>query len=54
LIDCQDDQAFLGIKECDPSGPLMMYISKMIPISDKKSFYAFGRVFSGIVRTGEK
>jgi elongation factor 2 len=31
---------------------LMMYISKMVPTSDKGRFYAFGRVFSGIVRTG--
>jgi len=28
----------------------MMYISKMVPTSDKGRFYAFGRVFSGKVR----
>lgn len=27
----------------------MMYISKMVPTSDKGRFYAFGRVFSGRV-----
>lgn len=27
----------------------MMYISKMVPTSDKGRFYAFGRVFSGKV-----
>merc|ERR1711988_1328233 len=32
----------------------MMYISKMIPTSDKGRFYAFGRVFSGTVATGQK
>jgi elongation factor 2 len=32
----------------------MMYISKMVPTSDKGRFYAFGRVFSGIVSTGMK
>lgn len=32
----------------------MMYISKMVPTSDKGRFYAFGRVFSGIVATGMK
>ncbi len=32
----------------------MMYISKMVPTSDKGRFYAFGRVFSGIVSTGQK
>jgi translation elongation factor EF-G len=32
----------------------MMYISKMIPTSDKGRFIAFGRVFSGTVCTGKK
>lgn len=32
----------------------MMYISKMVPTSDKGRFYAFGRVFSGKVSTGMK
>lgn len=32
----------------------MMYVSKMVPTSDKGRFYAFGRVFSGIVSTGLK
>merc|ERR1719387_1148856 len=26
-----DDEAALGIKACDPQGPLMMYVSKMVP-----------------------
>ncbi|KAG8536858.1 hypothetical protein GDO81_025533, partial [Engystomops pustulosus] len=49
-----DDEAAMGVKSCDPKGPLMMYISKMVPTSDKGRFYAFGRVFSGIVSTGQK
>jgi elongation factor 2 len=49
-----DDEAALAIKTCDPNGPLMMYISKMVPTSDKGRFYAFGRVFSGKVMTGQK
>lgn len=48
----QDDEAAKGIKTCDPKGVLMMYISKMVPTSDKGRFYAFGRVFSGTVKTG--
>jgi len=32
----------------------MMYVSKMIPTSDKGRFYAFGRVFSGTIATGQK
>jgi elongation factor 2 len=49
-----DDLACMGIKNCDPDAPLMMYISKMVPTSDKGRFYAFGRVFSGKIATGMK
>jgi len=49
-----DDEAAVAVKACDPKGPLMMYISKMVPTTDKGRFYAFGRVFSGIVSTGQK
>merc|ERR1719201_2568756 len=31
-----------------------MYVSKMVPTSDKGRFYAFGRVFSGKIATGQK
>jgi elongation factor 2 len=31
-----------------------MYVSKMMPTNDKGRFYAFGRVFSGVVGTGQK
>jgi len=49
-----DDAAANGIRTCDPAGPLMMYVSKMVPTSDKGRFYAFGRVFSGTIATGQK
>jgi len=49
-----DDAACMGIKNCDSEAPLMMYISKMVPTSDKGRFYAFGRVFSGKISTGLK
>merc|ERR1719262_268060 len=32
----------------------MMYVSKMVPTSDKGRFYAFGRVFSGTIATGQR
>ncbi|XP_033751008.1 LOW QUALITY PROTEIN: translation elongation factor 2-like [Pecten maximus] len=49
-----DDEVAVSMKNCDPKGPLMMYVSKMVPTSDKGRFYAFGRVFSGCVATGQK
>jgi len=49
-----DDECGLGIKNCNPEAPLMMYVSKMVPTSDKGRFYAFGRVFSGTAETGQK
>jgi elongation factor 2 len=50
----QDDACAQGIRECDPKGPLMMYVSKMVPTTDKGRFFAFGRVFSGTVFGGQK
>jgi len=49
-----DDEAAEGIRKCDPKAPLMLYVSKMVPTSDKGRFYAFGRVFSGTVKAGMK
>merc|ERR1712176_194144 len=51
-----DDQTATAIRTCDTSegAPLCMYISKMVPTSDKGRFYAFGRVFSGTIATGQK
>merc|ERR1719313_2547754 len=49
-----DDAAANAIRACDPAGALMMYVSKMVPTSDKGRFHAFGRVFSGTIATGQK
>jgi len=49
-----DDECAVAIRNCDPNGPLMMYVSKMVPTSDKGRFYAFGRVFAGTIKTGLK
>jgi elongation factor 2 len=29
----QDDPSAIGIRDCDPKGPLMVYVSKMVPTS---------------------
>jgi len=50
----QDDEVAVAIKNCNPDGPLCMYVSKMVPTTDKGRFYAFGRVFAGKVATGQK
>jgi len=49
-----DDAVAVAMRNCDKDGPLMMFVSKMVPTSDKGRFYAFGRVFSGKVATGQK
>ncbi|KDO32371.1 hypothetical protein SPRG_02848 [Saprolegnia parasitica CBS 223.65] len=50
-----DDECAEGIRNCDVNGPLVMYVSKMVPTSaDRTRFYAFGRVFSGKIATGQK
>ncbi len=50
----QEDVVAQAMRACDPKGPLMIYISKMVPSTDKGRFYAFGRVFSGTVASGQK
>ena len=49
-----DDPCGQALKKCSQDGPLMIFISKMVPTNDKGRFYAFGRVFSGVVATGMK
>lgn len=50
----EDDKYYMGIKNCDQTAPLMLYISKMVPTADKGRFFAFGRIFAGKVRSGQK
>lgn len=49
-----DDEHCQAIRNCDPKADLMLYVSKMVPTSDKGRFYAFGRVFAGTVKSGQK
>lgn len=41
------------MENCDPNGPLCIYISKMIPIGGER-LAAYGRIFSGTIKSGEK
>lgn len=46
-----DDETCRAIQACDPEGPLVFYVSKLVPTDLSCSrFYAFGRVFSGTLR----
>ena len=52
-----DDETAESIRSCDPDGPLVVYISKMAPerADDRNArFLAFGRVFSGTVKPGQR
>jgi elongation factor 2 len=49
-----DDETANAIRGCDPKGPLVMYVSKMVPTADKTRFFAFGRVFAGTILSGMK
>jgi len=42
------------VAKCDKSAPLSMYVSKMVPTSEKGRFIAFGRVFSGTIKAGNE
>lgn len=43
-----------AIKRCDPDGPFVFFVSKMIPTRDEKRMLCFGRVFSGTMKAGAK
>lgn len=43
-----------AMMRCDPSGPLMLHIVKLFSSPDGTTFYAFGRIYSGTLRAGER
>jgi len=49
-----DDSAALAIQRCDPDGPAMFYVARLMPVhrSQAARMWAFGRVFSGTVNAG--
>jgi len=48
-----DDETANDIRNCNQKGGLAMYVSKMVPTSEKGRFIAFGRVFAGTIKTGQ-
>lgn len=49
----KDSRIYKAMESCDPSGPLMVNITKLYPKSDCSVFDAFGRVYSGELHTGQ-
>jgi hypothetical protein len=47
-----DDEAAKAVRACDPRGPLMLYVSKLVPNANYSRFFALARIFSGTVSTG--
>ena len=47
-----DDPCGKSMKNCDPNGTLMVFITQMVSCEGRN--YAFGRVFSGTARSGQK
>ena len=39
---------------CNSHGPVVIYVAKLFPKPDCSSFDAFGRVFSGSIKSGDK
>lgn len=52
----KDELSAISIKTCDESGPLVIYISRMISVFEQGAsrMYAFGRVFSGRLSLGDQ
>ena len=49
-----DDESAKSMLHCDPDGPLVVFIAKLVPTGVGSHFYAFGRVFSGRIQAGDK
>jgi U5 small nuclear ribonucleoprotein component len=49
----KDSMIYKAMKNCDPDGPLTVNVTKLYPKSDCSVFDAFGRVYSGRIRTGQ-
>lgn len=54
IYDGTDDTIVDSIKNCQANGALFMYISKTLWTNDRGRRYAFGRIFSGRLKKGDK
>ena len=43
-----------GMLACDPSGPVMVHVTKLYSSEDGTVFHAFGRVMGGTLQAGEE
>ncbi len=50
----QDEEICEHMRACNPRGPLLVHIAKLYPKQDCSTFDAFGRVFSGTVKAGDR
>ena len=42
------------MSSCNPKGPLVVHVCKLIPKADTSSFDAFGRILSGTLKPGDR
>ncbi|KAJ9473324.1 Elongation factor 2 [Diplonema papillatum] len=52
LVGDDNPQLRAAVAACDPAGPVVAYVTKMVPVHNTWNFHSFGRVFSGTVRAG--
>ena len=50
----QTSEVAKAMMHCDPTGPLVINVVKMYRNQDASDFYAFGRVMSGTVQSGDQ
>lgn len=50
----QDAELVQHMKSCNPKGPLVIHICKLFPKADTSRFDAFGRIYSGTVKPGDR
>ncbi|KAK4629331.1 U5 small nuclear ribonucleoprotein component [Fulvia fulva] len=49
-----DSKTAMSMLDCDPDGPLVIHVSKLLTTQDAKGFHSFGRVMSGTAKPGQQ